>query len=88
MRRIAEVLKKYSFHFPPMKRRYNKKHGGEPQQTKQTTDQPTNPFIKPTKQNNPLFFHATLCPELVMPYPLTIQFQNMTERLSKFRVRC
>lgn len=61
MQRIAEVLKKYSFHFLPIKGRYDKKHGGEPQQTKQTNDQPTNqPFIKLTKQNNPLFFHTTL----------------------------
>lgn len=33
-RRIAEFLKKYSFHFPPTERRYDKEDGEGPQQNK------------------------------------------------------
>lgn len=69
-RRITEVLKKYSFHFPPIKRRYDKEHGGDPQQTKQTSDQPTPLSNQPNKTIS-CSFTLPFCPELVMPYPNT-----------------
>lgn len=59
-RRIAEVLKKYSFNFPVITRRYDKEPGENHNKTKQTTVQPTKTPIKPVKQNNPLLFHTTL----------------------------
>lgn len=90
--RIAEVLKKYSFHFPPIKRRYDKEHGGDHnKQNKQVTDQPTNTFIKPTnqtKQSHVLSHYSSVLNMSCLTLTLTLQFQSMTERLSKFRVRC
>lgn len=74
--------------FHPSREGMKKNMGRNHNKTKQT-DQPTNQNPhQPTNQNNPLFFHATLLCWTCFTSTPTLQFQSMTERLTKFRARC
>lgn len=61
-------LEEVFFPFSTQQKKDDKEHGGEPQQTKQTSDRPT-PLSNQLNKTIPCSFTLLFCPELVMPYP-------------------